>query len=408
MIPNQWYAIARSEDVGNKRPYGARRMGMELVLWRDTSGQVICQDARCPHKGANLSDGRLRGDSIGCPYHDFRFNKDGDCTLAPCLGTNGRIPKSMRIENHPVREQNDLIWMWWGEKRDELPDVQVPTEVADHPSLYATSAWSQPVHYTRYIESLLDFYHVPVVHRDHWFNVFDYVGWSGTPKKLGLDGRRRYLAMTMVENSRLEVDGTTLRHYFNLAGEGDPTNSAPMKVTFTFPGMVHIHTEPFDVTVWMTPIDDHNTQVLFRWYEEAKLAPILRSPKLRRLLPKAALFAQKRVQEVQDMNICKRIDPPISGRGVNRYVAVDELNAKYVQIRDKLKKEAGVLVDGPVDDRSELEAADENASAHAAANGNGNGRRSANGNGNGNGNGRRSANGNGSAKTAAKKASART
>lgn len=183
---------------------------------------------------------------------------------------------------------------------------------------------------------------MPVVHRDHWFNVLDYVGWSGTPKKLGLDGRRRYLAMTMVQDSQLEVDGTTLRHTFRLAGEGDPTNVAPMSVTFTFPGMVHIHTEPFDVTIWMTPVDDENTQVLFRWYEDKHLAPVLRARSLRRILPKLALFAQKRVQEVQDMNIVTRIEPRVTGRGVNRFVAVDELNAKYVVMRDHLRKEAGL------------------------------------------------------------------
>ncbi|GAA1894396.1 aromatic ring-hydroxylating oxygenase subunit alpha [Actinomadura bangladeshensis] len=342
MIPNQWYAILRSEDVGTKRPTGARRMGMELVLWRDTAGRLICQSARCPHKGANMADGRLRGDTLGCPYHDFRFAADGQCTLAPCLGTGGRIPKSMRLDTYHVRERNGLIWLWWGDDREVLPDVQIPPEVADREDVHATGAWQQPVHYTRYIESLLDFYHVPVVHRDHWFNVLDYVGWSGTPKKLGLDGRRRYLAMTKVEDSRLEVDGTTLRHTFRLVGEGDPTNVAPMSVTFTFPGMVHIHTEPFDVTIWMTPVDDEHTQVLFRWYEDKHLAPLLRAPGLRRVLPKLALFAQKRVQEVQDMNIVTRIEPKVTGRGVNRFVAVDELNAKYVVMRDQLRKEAGL------------------------------------------------------------------
>ncbi len=235
-----------------------------------------------------------------------------------------------------------------GDDREVLPDVRIPPEVADREDVHATSAWQQPVHYTRYIESLLDFYHVPVVHRDHWFNVLDYVGWSGTPKKLGLDGRRRYLAMTKVEDSRLEVDGTTLRHTFRLVGEGDPTNVAPMSVTFTFPGMVHIHTEPFDVTIWMTPVDDEHTQVLFRWYEDKHLAPLLRAPSLRRVLPKLALFAQKRVQEVQDMNIVTRIEPRVTGRGVNRFVAVDELNAKYVVMRDQLRKEAGLVGEGAV------------------------------------------------------------
>jgi phenylpropionate dioxygenase-like ring-hydroxylating dioxygenase large terminal subunit len=343
VIPNQWYAIFRSEDVGTKRPVGARRMGMELVLWRDTEGKVICQSARCPHKGANMSDGRLRGDTLGCPYHDFRFNADGDCTLAPCLGTGGRIPKAMRLETYPIREQNGLIWMWWGDRTEDLPDVQIPPEVADKPALAATATWSQPVNYTRYIESLLDFYHVPVVHRDHWFNYADYLGWGGTLKKLGMDGRRRYISMTKVENSRLEVEGTTLRHFFELCQEGDPTNRNFLNVTFTFPGMVHIHTAPFDVTIWMTPIDESHTQVMFRWWEDPHLKNVLRFKSARLLIPRMALFAQKRVQEVQDMNIVSKIEPKVTGRGVNRFVAVDELNAKYVVMRDQLIRRNGVL-----------------------------------------------------------------
>ncbi|QNA71965.1 aromatic ring-hydroxylating dioxygenase subunit alpha [Streptomyces sp. So13.3] len=340
MIPNQWYAILRSEDVRKDRPTGARRLGQELVIWRDTSGQLVCQSARCPHKGANLADGRLRGDTIGCPYHDFRFGTDGECKLAPCLGPQARIPKSMRIDTYPVREQNGLVWMWWGRHMEVLPEIQVPPEVADKPALYATATWSQPVHYTRYIESLLDFYHVPIVHRDHWFNYADYMGWGGTFKKLGLDGRRRYIAMTKVENSVLETDGTTIRHAFDLCEEGDPTNRNFLNVTFTFPGMVHIHTAPFDVTIWMTPIDDEHTQVMFRWYEDPHLQKVLRFKSLRLLIPRFALFAQKRVQEVQDMRVVTRVEPKISGRGVNKLVAVDELNAKYLVLRDKLKKDA--------------------------------------------------------------------
>ncbi|WP_179082115.1 Rieske 2Fe-2S domain-containing protein [Streptomyces rectiverticillatus] len=346
MIPNQWYAILRSQDVRTDRPTGARRLGKELVAWRNRAGRVVLQDARCPHKGASLARGRLYGDSIGCPYHDFRFGADGACKLAPCLGPGARIPASMRIDTHPVREQNGLVWMWWGQDLDVLPEVQVPPEVADKPALYATSTWSQPVHYTRYIESLLDFYHVPVVHRDHWFNYADYMGWGGTLKKLGLDGRRRYIAMTKVEKSRLEVDGTTLRHYFELCQHDDPTNRNFLRVTFTFPGMVHIHALPFDVTIWMTPIDDNNTQVLFRWYEDERMKNVLRFPAARRIVPRLALFAQKRVQEVQDMNVVKSIEPRATGRGVNRFVAADELNAKYVVMRDQLKKEAAAAMAG--------------------------------------------------------------
>lgn len=342
MIPDQWYPILRSQDVRPNKPTGARRLGEDLVVWRDTAGRLVCQSARCPHKGANLADGRLRGDTLGCPYHDFRFGPDGECKAVPCLGSEARIPKSLRVATYPVRESNGLVWMWWGRRTDPLPEVQVPSEVADNPLLHATATWTQPVHYTRYIESLLDFYHVPIVHRDHWFNAFDYVGGSGTPRKLGLDGKQRYFAMTKVENSTLEVEGTTIRNTFDLCAENDPTNRQHLNVTFTFPCMVHIDAEPFDITVWMTPVDDGHTQVFYRWWEDPHLM-FLRSPRLRRVLPRLALFAQKRVQEVQDMKVVSQVRPRVSERGMNKFVAADELNARYLVMRDRLKREAGVL-----------------------------------------------------------------
>ncbi|MGK5631536.1 Rieske 2Fe-2S domain-containing protein, partial [Streptomyces sp. URMC 123] len=340
MIPDQWYPIALPEEVTADRPTGVRRLGEELVLWRDTRGGLICQTAHCPHKGANLSDGRLRGDTIECPYHGFRFDTGGACTAVPCLGSRARVPKSLRIANRPVRERNGLVWMWWGRPLDTLPEIPIPHEVAEHPALYATGAWQQPVHYTRYTESLLDFYHITFVHRDHWFNYADYMGLSGTVRRLGLDGRRRYLSATKVDNRRLEVDGTTLRYTFDQFDEDDPGNTSHFLVIFTFPGMVHIVNKQFDVTIWITPVDEEHTQVYFRWYEDLRLAPVLRSERVRRLLPKVALFIQKRVQEVQDMRVVSRIEPRVSGRGVNRFVAADELNAKYVSMRERLIREA--------------------------------------------------------------------
>jgi hypothetical protein len=35
-----------------------------------------------------------------------------------------------------------------------------------------------------------------------------------------------------------------------------------------------------------------------------------------------------------------RQEPKVSERGVNKFIAVDEMNAKYLQLRDRLKAEA--------------------------------------------------------------------
>ncbi|MFW6695371.1 Rieske 2Fe-2S domain-containing protein [Streptomyces sp. MAR4 CNX-425] len=346
MIPNQWYVILQSKDVKKNKPTKTRRMGQNLVLWRDLEGNLICQEARCPHKGANLGDGRLKGNSVECPYHGFRFNGQGECVAMPCMGSDARIPKTMRIKSYPVREHLGLIWLWWGEDRAVLPEIEVPTEVADIPLSHATMSWSRPVNYTRYIESTLEFYHITFVHRDNWFNTVDYVFLHGTPRKLGLDGRRRYLATTKIANNHLEVDGHTLRYTYDHLDEDDPSNANHYEVTFAFPNMTHVVTKQFEVTAWFTPIDEDNTEFILRWYEFPRLKSALRSERLRRLVPAVGLFFEKWIQDMQDVRMIQGQTPKVSRRGASKFVAVDELNAKYVQMRAQLLREAGVDPDG--------------------------------------------------------------
>lgn len=339
MIPNQWYPILRREDIKRNKPTAVRRLGQELVLWRDTTGKLVCHDARCPHKGAHLGDGRLRGDSIECPYHGFRFGSDGNCREIPCLGKDARIPSAHHVKTYPVREQNDLIWLWWGADRIGLPEVDLPKELSENPKVHATLTWARPVHYTRYIESLLEFYHVTFVHRDHWFNYVDYLFLYGTLKKLGLDGRERYLAATKVENAHFGSDGNTLRYTFDHLQEDEPSNSTHYKITFTFPCMVHVQTEQFEATTWLVPIDENNTQMILRWYEYPQFSSLRLKP-LRRVLPWASLYMEKWIQDRQDVRIMLKQEPKISDVGVNKFVAVDEMNAKYLAMRAKLIQEA--------------------------------------------------------------------
>ncbi|HEY1920547.1 MAG TPA: aromatic ring-hydroxylating dioxygenase subunit alpha [Streptosporangiaceae bacterium] len=369
MIRNQWYPILLPEDISNTKPTGVRRMGQNLVVWRDIEGNLICQDARCPHKGADLGDGRLRGNSLECRYHGFRYGPQGNCVAVPALGSDARIPATLKIKNYPVREYVGLIWMWWGDDREELPEILVPPEIANDPKLYSTLRWTRPVHYSRYIESVLEFYHVTYVHRDHWFNWVDYLFLYGTLRKFGLDGRSRYLASTKVENSHLEVDGLILRYSFDHVQEDDPANCNHYDVTFAFPSMSHIVSEQFAVTAWFAPIDDENTEIILRWYEFPRLKPVLRAEKLRRLMPKLSLYMEKLVQDPQDVRVLLRQEPKISDRGVSKFVPIDELNATYVSMRAQLLAQA---------ERDEAEAA-KPAGRAAAVKATGNGKAAVNG-----------------------------
>jgi phenylpropionate dioxygenase-like ring-hydroxylating dioxygenase large terminal subunit len=66
---NGWYQIAFEREL--TRPLSFARIGeLRLVIVRrDPSIRVFA--ATCPHRGANLADGRLEGETIVCPFHGY-------------------------------------------------------------------------------------------------------------------------------------------------------------------------------------------------------------------------------------------------------------------------------------------------------------------------------------------------
>jgi len=60
----------------------ARPDGRQLVVGRDASGCPFALDNRCPHEGYPLASGELKGRSLTCAWHNWKFDvRDGSCTL---------------------------------------------------------------------------------------------------------------------------------------------------------------------------------------------------------------------------------------------------------------------------------------------------------------------------------------
>ena len=63
-----WYAVEGSSRVG-QAPRGYSVEGQELVLWRGEDGALRAGPGACPHMGASLACGRVRGNEVVCPWH---------------------------------------------------------------------------------------------------------------------------------------------------------------------------------------------------------------------------------------------------------------------------------------------------------------------------------------------------
>lgn len=120
-FPSSWYVAAFTEEIKDK-PVTKTVCGKEIVLWRDAQDAVAAVDAHCPHLGAHMGFGAVENGCLTCPFHKFRFDRDGECTRAY---PGKRIPPTARAGAWEIREQNGMILVWF-DKYGNPPTWEVP------------------------------------------------------------------------------------------------------------------------------------------------------------------------------------------------------------------------------------------------------------------------------------------
>lgn len=104
-----WRPIALSHEApaGSAAPVIAD--GREIVVWRSESGVVSVWEDRCPHRGMRLSFGFVRGETLACLYHGWRYGTDAGCRSIPAH-PDLTPPASLCAAAYPVAEAGGLVW----------------------------------------------------------------------------------------------------------------------------------------------------------------------------------------------------------------------------------------------------------------------------------------------------------
>lgn len=110
--PASWYLFGASREL-TRGPVSKTMLGRQLVAFRGGSGALTVMDARCSHMGADLGCGRIDGDAIVCPYHNWRYGADGVCTNAPGVG---HTPRFARQRTFPVIERHGYVFFFNGDE----------------------------------------------------------------------------------------------------------------------------------------------------------------------------------------------------------------------------------------------------------------------------------------------------
>ena len=181
-----WHCLGKVEPFTDGKPHTIEAFVSKLVVFQPESGQLVVLDGFCPHMGASLGEGEVKGESIACPFHDWRWGADGRCTLVPYAK---RMPARARIRSWPIMQRNKLLFLWYDPEGLPPPDNIVIPEIENLDTEW--SDWIETVHDVHtnpreLVDNLVDAAHFFYVHgyglgfgTTFFGNLFeDHVGWQ--------------------------------------------------------------------------------------------------------------------------------------------------------------------------------------------------------------------------------------
>jgi 5,5'-dehydrodivanillate O-demethylase len=166
-----WNPIYHAIDLKVGRPVPLRIMSESFTLYRGEGGKPHLVEARCPHRGTQLSAGRVEGDALRCFYHGWKFESDGRCSEQPA--DESRFCDRVSIRSWPVREHLGLIFAFLGE--GEPPEFPIYPEFERFAGLLEIDSYLRRCNYFQNIENALDMSHVAFTHGDNRA-AFDKIG----------------------------------------------------------------------------------------------------------------------------------------------------------------------------------------------------------------------------------------
>ncbi|WP_018177710.1 Rieske 2Fe-2S domain-containing protein [Jongsikchunia kroppenstedtii] len=129
-----WHCLGLLKTFQDGKPHQIEAFGTSLVVFQsETDGSINVLDAYCRHMGGNLAHGSVKGDSIACPFHDWRWNGKGRCSGIPYAR---RVPPVAKTRAWTTLERNGQLFVWH-DPQGNPPNVDIP-EIEG----YGTDEWT--------------------------------------------------------------------------------------------------------------------------------------------------------------------------------------------------------------------------------------------------------------------------
>ena len=123
-----WHCLGLARDFADGTPHQVAAFGTELVVFAGEDGTLNVLDAFCRHMGGNLALGTVKGNTIACPFHDWRWRGDGKCAGIPYAK---RVPPIARTRAWTSTVVSGQLFVWHDPQGSvpppELAIPEIPT-----------------------------------------------------------------------------------------------------------------------------------------------------------------------------------------------------------------------------------------------------------------------------------------
>lgn len=270
-FPSGWYHVLNLDELKPGQVRALDCLGKNFVVFRgEQSGEYHVMDAHCPHQGASLAGGEVRGEELECPFHAWCFSGDGKLSRIP---HHDKLPRT-GVRSYPVREHYGMLWMWHdisGEAVETPPyEPQLLPDIEDGTLRYRGKRKPESIkmHLSEFIENSVDFQHFAVLHGELT------VPW--TQIKIPGIGIQHDASWDIDED---EPHKAYFRDFacLKFRGKARPKSGAHAKITLFGPGGTvwfrFSLPELGDVLLFQThlPKGDLEQEVRFRWYADKKV-----------------------------------------------------------------------------------------------------------------------------------------
>ncbi|HXE28975.1 MAG TPA: Rieske 2Fe-2S domain-containing protein, partial [Stellaceae bacterium] len=110
-----WQPVAMLSDIPDDAPLEVKALHETFVLFKDDQGRVGLLDLHCPHRGADLSYGRIEDGGLRCVYHGWVFDVNGQCLQQPAEPPGKDFCRMIKHKSYPVQVRGGMVFAYLGE-----------------------------------------------------------------------------------------------------------------------------------------------------------------------------------------------------------------------------------------------------------------------------------------------------